>query len=232
MFVKVFFLGRPGSGKSTAALHMLDLAKRRNYSALYMKDYDILYQMFQKDHDCKQFRSTDYDGFDVLDTTVFDTALKKLEEHILAIQDSEETQLMVIEFARDDYRVALNLFKPEVLYNSYIFFVDADLQNCIARIHKRAEIPSDLDHHFVSDYVMKTYYYKDNWMYVSHLLKVDYPFFKNVTFIRNTALLSDLLAFVGKFSEMVFQNDFSQQKEQNNSLNNSDITLLGGLRSV
>ena len=205
MLIKVFFLGRPGSGKSTAARHMIKLAQKRNYSTSYMKDYDILYKMFQKDYNCKQFQPAAYDGFDVLDKTVFDTALKRLEEKILAIKDSKKKQLVVIEFARDDYYTALKLFKPEVLQGAHIFFVDAALQNCIDRIHKRVETPSEPDHHFVSDYIMQTYYNQDNWMYVSSLLKKDYPLFKNVASIRNTGSLSDLLTHVDNFAEMIFR---------------------------
>ncbi len=214
MFIKVFFLGRPGSGKSTAARHMIELAKRRNYSTLYMKDYDILYQMFQEDRDRKQFRPADYGGFDVLDNTVFDIALEQLERDILAIPYSEKKQLMIIEFARDDYRTALNLFSPAFLQDSYILFVDADLSGCISRIHKRVETPSEPDHHYVSDYIMQTYYNKDNWMYVSSLLKKEYPLLKKVVSIENTGLLSDLLTSVGDFAEMVFQNQFDQQEKR------------------
>ena len=232
MLKKVFFLGRPGSGKSTAARYMIELAQRRNYSTFYMKDYDILYHMFLKDRardrSQQQFRPADYDGFDVLDTILFDTALKKLEANILAIPDAEKLQMVVIEFARDDYRHALQLFEPEFLHDSYIFFVDADLQVCINRIHKRVETPSEPDHHFVSDYIMQTYYNKDNWMYVSSLLKEEYPFFKHVEFIRNTELLPDLLAQVGNFADIVFQNEVNQQKqpeELNADLhNNNELT--------
>lgn len=217
MLIKVFFLGRPGSGKSTAARHMIELAKQQNYSTHYMKDYDILYQMFQEDHN-GQFHQADYNGFDVLDKTVFDIALKKLEENILAIEDSEEKQIVVIEFARDNYHNALELFKPDFLRDSYIFFVDADLQVCMKRIHKRAETPSEPDHHFVSDYIMQTYYNKENWMYVSSVLEIEYPFFKYVVSIRNTEELPDLLAGVGNFANVVFQNEISHQKQQEEQL--------------
>ena len=166
MLTKVFFLGRPGSGKSTAARHMIELAKRRNYATVYMKDYDILYQMFQEDRSGRQFRPADYNGFDVLDMSVFDTALKKLEEDTLAIPDSVKKKMIIIEFARDNYRKALKLFEPGFLHDSYIFFVDADLQVCINRIHKRVETPSEPDHHFVSDYIMQTYYNKDKAHYL------------------------------------------------------------------
>ena len=229
MLIKVFFLGRPGSGKSTAARHMIELAERRNYSVHYKKDYDILYHMFKKDHGHKQFQPADYDGFDVIDKTVFDTALKNLEENILAIKDSKKKQLVAIEFARDDYQAALKLFASKALQGAYIFFVDANLQNCIDRIHKRVETPSEPDHHFVSDYIMKTYYNQENWMYVSSLLEEEYPFFKNVVAIRNTGSQADLLAHVDNFADTIFQNEGSQQKQQEvqdiDAQNNRDPVL-------
>ncbi len=214
MFVKVFFLGRPGSGKSTAARFMVELARRRNYPALYIKDYDILYQMFQEDHACKQFRPADYGGFDVLDKTMFDTALKHLEKNVLALPCSEKVQLLAIEFARDDYHTAFKLFSHGFLRDAYIFFVDADLTSCIKRIHKRVETPSEPDHHFVSDHIMQTYYNTDNWMYVSTSLKKEYPFFKEVVSIKNTESVSNLLASVNKFSDVVFQGEFSPSQQQ------------------
>jgi adenylate kinase family enzyme len=213
MFVKLFVLGRPGSGKSTAVRHMVELFRKRNYSATCIKDYDILYKMFQKDREQKRFRPADYEGFDVMDTTVFDTALKVLESDILAISSSGEKKIITIEFARDDYHSALKLFNSEFLKDSYIFYVDVDLQSCIDRIHKRVETPSEPDHHFVSDYIMRTYYKKDNWIYMSSLLKKEYPFFKDVFCVYNTGLLSDLLAKVNDFAEMLLREEFNQQEQ-------------------
>ncbi len=224
MLIKIFFLGRPGSGKSTAARHMIELAERRNYATLYIRDYDILYQMFQEDHDGEQFRPAAYDGFDVLDKTAFDTALLQLEEDILALPRSEKKQLAIIEFARDNYHNALNLFKAEFLRSSYLFFVDADLDVCIKRIHKRVETPSEPDHHFVSDYIMQTYYDTDNWMYVSSLLQKEYPFFKHIAYVRNTELLPDLLACVNNFADMVFLHESKQGDWQENSLTDLHTT--------
>jgi nucleoside-triphosphatase THEP1 len=45
MLVKVFVLGRPGSGKTTAVNHILKGAQAINVSAKSIKDYDILYDM-------------------------------------------------------------------------------------------------------------------------------------------------------------------------------------------
>src|SRR5690348_10017532 len=106
MTVKVVALGRPGSGKTTAVLHIIDLAGRRNYPTLRLKEYDILYEMFRdKDNaENKKFRPTAYGGFEITDFSVLDTSLKKLEEKIQGEGYDGDRKLITIELARDDYR--------------------------------------------------------------------------------------------------------------------------------
>ena len=84
MLVKILFLGRPGSGKTTAIQELYNLAYQRAYSTICMDDYHILARMSQEDTRHEKFRTTDYGGFDVLDPTVFDTALEILEEQARA----------------------------------------------------------------------------------------------------------------------------------------------------
>src|SRR6266566_6758631 len=86
MVVKVFVLGRPGSGKTTAVRHIIKLAQNRGWFAIRIKDYDILYGMFQADTEHKKFRPVAHGGFDVLDFSVLDTALEKLQK---IVQDQE-----------------------------------------------------------------------------------------------------------------------------------------------
>jgi len=212
MFIKIFVLGRPGSGKSTVVRRMVELAECRNYPVICVKDYDILYQMFQNDGNRGQFRAADYGGFDVLDTIVFDDALKLLENIVCEMSVPEETTLMTIEFARDDYSTAFKLFSSEFLRDAYIFFVEADLKSCIKRIHKRVITPSEPDHHFVSDYIMETYYNQDNWIYVSSSLMQEYPDCKEIVAIRNTNSLLNLLDKVSEFIEGIFKSEFSNEQ--------------------
>jgi len=49
MTVKVFILGRPGSGKSTAARRIAKLVQHKGWSPVRISDYDILYNMFQRE---------------------------------------------------------------------------------------------------------------------------------------------------------------------------------------
>ena len=208
MLVKVFVLGRPGSGKTTAMYHLLTLAHQRNYSTLSIDDYTILHSMSQQDTQHIQFRSTTFDGFDVLDPSVFDTALEILEQQVQRMADLDTDGVITIEFARDDYAQALSKFSLEFLQDSYVFFVDADLELCINRIYQRVTSPFTPSNHFVSDYIMRTYYSHENWSYISSDLKTAYHIFKGVQSFRNTGNMYSLLHAVENFAERLFQAEF------------------------
>src|SRR5206468_9524195 len=116
MGVKLFILGRPGSGKSTAARHLNYLMRCQAWSVKHFNDYDILLEMFQADTEHKKFRPTPHNGFDATDFTVFDDALKELEKRVQA--EVARVNLLTIEFARDDYRMALKQFSADFLQDS------------------------------------------------------------------------------------------------------------------
>src|SRR5713101_9015736 len=111
MVVKLFILGCSGSGKSTAARHIVMLARDKGWSAIHVNDYGFLYGMFQADSRAggKQFRLTDYGGFDVLDPTVYDVALVQLKQEVQQ-PHVQTNNLIIIEFARDDYSESFKLF--------------------------------------------------------------------------------------------------------------------------
>ena len=213
MLVKIFVLGRPGSGKTTAIHHLLTLARQHNYSAQSIDDYSILYRMSRDEAHREQFRSTAYGGFDVLDLSIFDTALEILEQQVQTMSDQERDCIITIEFARNDYCQALSKFSPEFLKDAYVFFVDADLDTCIERIYQRVTSPLATNNHFVSDYIMHTYYSNDNWSYVSTQLKSAHHIYKDVRSFRNTGNLPQLLNAVEDFAEMIFHTEFCQEVE-------------------
>jgi len=208
MLVKIFVLGRPGSGKTTAIQELSNRAHHHAYSALCIDDYNILSRMSQEDTLHEKFRTTDYGGFDVLDLSVFDTALEVLEQQAQAALQTEQDGIMTIEFARNDYRQALRRFSPDFLKDAYIFFVEADLHTCIQRIYERATKPTQLKRHFVSNYIMQTYYSKDNWTYVLDNLKTEYNIYKTIATFYNTGPLSDLIEKVNDFAEQLFAQEF------------------------
>ncbi|GCF08273.1 AAA family ATPase [Dictyobacter arantiisoli] len=214
MLVKVFVLGRPGSGKTTAIHHLLKLARQSNFTALHMDDYRILHRMSQEDTRHIRFRTTAYGGFDVLDLSVFDTALHILEQQVQALANLEQDGIVTIEFARNDYWQALQQFSAGFLQDAYVFFVDADLDTCIDRIYQRIESSEVTNNHFVSDYIMRTYYDHDNWLYMcSHMnahLRSEQQIYKEVRAFRNAGNLQALLDIIEDFAKQLFQREFQQ----------------------
>jgi len=174
MAIVLFILGRPGSGKSTAARHIVDQVRLHynDWSTVRINDYDILYEMSRVD---KRFSSTaydGYDGFDVLDHSAFDDALCRLKNRIAKeIKSNAKRKLIIIEFARDDYSKTLKRFFPELLRNAYFLFIDTSIPICKQRIHERVSKPLAEriaeDDRFVSPFIFETYYRRDNQRYFS-----------------------------------------------------------------
>jgi adenylate kinase family enzyme len=208
--VKVFVLGRPGSGKTTAVRRLIELARERDWIFTRIKDYNILYSMFQTESNLqyKKFRPTAHGGFDVIDMSVFDTALEKLEK---IVKDEEKKkapgeELIIIEFARDDYRKAFKIFDPQFLRSSYFIFVDADIETCIRRIHDRiASCPATEDNHYVSEHIIKSYYDRDNWEYMgSHLKKFYGIEEQRIEAVYNMGSLQEYIDRVNRFADTIF----------------------------
>jgi thymidylate kinase len=173
MRVKVFVLGLPGSGKSLTSRLFMDILKREGWITRRFKDYDILLEMFRNASNQGKFRPTKHDGFDVLDLRMFDLALQEVVGRItdyISIPCAQN-ELILIEFARDDYRKALEQFSHELLEDSYFIFIDADIPTCISRIQKRVAHPQTLDDHFVSEYIFDAYYQKDTKQYFASSLE-------------------------------------------------------------
>ena len=119
MLVKLFILGLPGSGKSAVARYVSMYARDRQWlSTTHVNDYAILYEMFQEDSK-GQFKPTDFGGFDVLDLTAFDIALKSLEQRVDEyISSAKSDEIILIEFSRNDYQKAFHQFRDEFLQNA------------------------------------------------------------------------------------------------------------------
>jgi len=208
--VKVFVLGRPGSGKTTAVHRLMELAKEKDWNITRFKDYDILYSMFRAESDTEyqRFRPTAHGGFDVIDLSVFDTALKKLENNVEEEErrGSSKDELIIIEFARNDYSEALKCFDPDFLRSSYFIFVDADIETCIRRIHDRiTSCPATEDNHYVSEYIIKSYYYRDNWEYMgSHLKEVYGVEEQRIEAVYNMGSLQEYIDRVDRYANTIF----------------------------
>jgi adenylate kinase family enzyme len=228
MSVKVFVLGRPGSGKTTAVRFIQALAERGKYPTLRVKDYDILRQMYLDDIELNagNFRPAPCDGFDILNYSMFDLALQKLEEHVNA-KSVTSKEIITIEFARNDYREALGIFTKEFLQDSYFLFLNAQLDVCKERILKRITHPPRPDYHFVSDYIMDNYYYQDNWDYIKNVFSKQPEYEDRVIMYQNTGELSDLQREVGIFFDSIVAKEFLSSIAQPASEPQTDLTALG-----
>lgn len=159
MVVKVFVFGCPGSGKSTASsyIEMIARDKGDKWSTFRINDYKILDGWFHDNIEEKRFRPSEYGGFDITISKVYDEALDTLKEEVLQYQPSRENELIIIEFARCDYQHALEQLGREFRQEAYFLLIDADIETCVQRIYYRVQHRSTLDDHFVSDKVIKCY---------------------------------------------------------------------------
>ncbi|HVB24030.1 MAG TPA: AAA family ATPase [Ktedonobacteraceae bacterium] len=170
MAIKIFLLGRPGSGKSSAARRIEKLVRKRNCSVVRINDYNILQEMSVIDD--SKFRKVAYGGFDVLDFSVLDVALK--EEERVAKNRATFTNIIVIEFARSDYYEALKKFSRAFLQDAYFVFFNTDVETCIQRIRCRAKNQVTSDDYFVSERIVRGYYAEQEFSpAIANILGID-----------------------------------------------------------
>src|SRR5438132_1398191 len=183
MSVKLFILGLPGSGKSTIARHVTDYVgkQKSDCHTARVNDYAILYAMYKADKEGK-FRHTGHDGFDVLDPSMCDSALKIVEHEANKAEQTAnndvqavfKSMLILIEFARDDYGWAFQQFSSDFLQGAYFLFLDARIEICKARIRERVTRPRTPDDHEVSEYIFNTYYDKKSAHVLSAKIMADH----------------------------------------------------------
>jgi adenylate kinase family enzyme len=209
MVVKIFILGRPGSGKSTIARLLKAVAQSSGWDTRHMYDYKHLHDMFQQEIDDnlpeeeRSFRQKGpqaCQGFDVREGKfkVLDTVLKQMAEEVREEEQSQSgaNKLLLIEFARKEYTRALDIFGYEALQGAHLLYVKLDLENCIRRVHQRAienRSRSEYDH-FVSEDIMRGYYSRDDWS--------DGPFSKYLNTLRIIDVTNDELDNSGTDDEL------------------------------
>jgi ABC-type dipeptide/oligopeptide/nickel transport system ATPase component len=192
MSTKVFVLGRPGSGKSTAARYIMQTLRTYDITTAHMDDFTILSEMCETDSEHRLFRPIDHGGFDVLDASVLDLALAQLETRSVARMAYERIEVAILEFARADYRAALSNFSRAFLQEACFLFVNADVDTCKARIRLRSLHPRGPDDHPVSDEVMDRYYTTDNSEDMVDSLREAYGHEQKIRMINNNDALSPL----------------------------------------
>lgn len=203
VMVKVFLLGRPGSGKTTAFHYIEACAHKKKIRSTRFREYTILYNMFQSGRG--EFRKAEYGGFDILNFSVVNESAKQLEAEILrcTYSKAQQDELIFIELARDNYEQAMQCFSPSFLQDSYFLFIEADLETCIQRIYYRVAHPAGTDGHFVSEHILRTYYSHDNKNYMATRFKRDYNIQKEVAVIENTGSLDEFLEKLKPFADIL-----------------------------
>ena len=170
-------------------------------------DYPILQKMFRGDTEGKQFKPADLGGFDVLDHTAFDTALKMLEQEVNQyFVSTKSDEIILIEFARNDYEKAFHLFSQAFLEDANFLYLEVDLETCKKRICERIANPDTDDDFFVSEYIFRTYYDKDNGRHLSRFLERTCTIDKQrVMIIDNNGPLESSTALINRFVDAICQ---------------------------
>ncbi len=226
MAVKLFIIGLPGSGKSAVARKIGDYAGNKSWTTRRFNDYRILNAMFRYN---KQgwFKPAQHGGFNVVDITAFDFALRRLECRIAKYASSVNAgseEIMLIEFARNDYWRAFKQFDPSFLKDAYFIYLGAEVEVCKQRISDRvAEQEYPADDYPVSDYIFEKYYHSDDGWDISsnfrnvfginekRLLKLNNNFSLEEAMIQIEPFIDNIIRIESaRFSAMQMQADYSE----------------------
>ena len=215
MFVKLFVLGMPGSGKSSVIRYLESVARDRQWSTIHVNDYEILREMFSQDVQQGgpggRFARAKHGGFNVLDLAAFDEALQELErraEGVIAQSElASATSIVLIEFSRSDYRRAFQQFHPQFLQNASFLYLNAEVEQCKQRIAQRIVNPCFKDDYYVSDYVFERYYNYSDGEHLAEILQEEYCLDRrHVLTIENNASLAEVAPKISAFAQGVFSN--------------------------
>ena len=222
MAVKLFVLGLPGSGKSTVVRYTMMHIRDKGWETNHFNDYGILQDMFLADREQKQFKSADHGGFDIIDLSAFDVALKSLEQQVNEhISTAKSQEIILIEFSRNDYQRAFQQFSIEFLHDAYFLYLDAEINTCKQRISNRIANPIYDDDHYVSDYIFEKYYHGDNGQCLSNILERDYMLDKQrVLVIDNDCSLEDASERIVPFIDYIIGSSSITNEVVNTSVNN------------
>jgi hypothetical protein len=220
----VFILGLPGSGKSSAARYIKTYVPEHfsGWSTERKSDYTILKRMCYEEKDVR-LHPTENDGFDVLEHSAFNSALKRLNSEVLEEYEGSGSanKLTTIEFSRNDYTFALEEFFLDFLVkfhkSTYILFIETDIPVCKERIQKRISKPlgdRSVDDHPVSEFIFETYYKRDKQHYCDSVVKRLRERFRipdsHTQVIQNGELAEkDFQEIVGMFTEGILSEEIT-----------------------
>src|SRR5690348_8608682 len=212
MIKNMFILGLPGSGKSEAARYIDQFFKDKSAQAIgscwfatHFNDYSILNDMSQHPRESRHFIRYESGGFDVVNFDAFDTALLDLKEeieHYLELSGENRDEILVIEFARNDYRRAFNLLGKAFIQDACFIHLSTDVETCKQRIRKRVEDGGHIDDYPISDSIFRTYYHSDDGQELPFFLKQDFEVDESqVLLIDNNASLKEAMNKIAPFLE-------------------------------
>jgi hypothetical protein len=231
MPLKLFILGRPGSGKSTVAAYIIKQVEEKGLQPVRINDYAFLYNEFQielhqdkLDPEQARFRKTRNDGFDVRDSGVLDDALDYISQLAGEACATMLNDLVIIEFARSDYGAALKKFPSALLNEARFLFIETDVPTCIKRVKNRiANKNKSPDDTYISVKTFKQYYSKDNGLYMPFGFVEEFRLHnKQVRMIHNMGPIWDFEVQISEFSQIIL-GEISKLRETDPAQNISPI---------
>ncbi len=203
-------LGRPGSGKTTAARHFMQRAYEKDVPVVHIDDYEILQEKFRADTEHVRFHPLNQDrecsGFDVIDFRVLDEALKEAEARAKTYTEIIKNGLVIVEFARNDYQEALKLFHPDFLQEAYLLFFTIDIETSIQRVQQRY---LKTGYHLVSDHILRGYYKDQELAATIAHLRSTYNLRKPVEICDNTGSWKDFFRQLNRFFDLLIEQESS-----------------------
>lgn len=218
MPVKLFILGRPGSGKSHAARFFELDVKIRDGFFFRVNDYEFLQRQFFFDNNHVRFEPVGDTGFGVVDITIFDEALEDVKKKAHECCESGEYDIVIIEFARSNYREALQKFGKKFLQDAYFLYIYTELPTCFERIRLRADNPQTVDDTFMSEASLNRLYHEDNRYYMLVHLAADFELREEqVVCIDNMGSIGDFEARLAAFFQ-IFEDRIGRSLETDPAL--------------
>lgn len=155
----VFLIGRPGSGKSTIARAIQEVAAQASVfrPVVWLSDVGFLWDYFvgSAQQGSRAERTQD-GGFYITDDGLYDDAMRNLARG--AKREGRQAGLLVLEFARNNYEKAFGILDSEGVSPDLVVYLDIDMDNALLRNRKR-KIEGG---HYVSEREMLSYYTSDD----------------------------------------------------------------------
>jgi adenylate kinase family enzyme len=214
MTVKLFILGRPGSGKSYAARYIELDVRIKDGSSYRINDMKYLRRLSLLDKEHTRFEPKGNGGFNVRDRSALDEALIEVVKEAQNCFQGQIYDLMMIEFARSNYGGELRKFGSKFLQDALFLFIDAGLDTCFERIQIRAANPQFPDDDiFVAKETLLHFYGKDDKSYMSGDFLSDFGLQDwQVKCIDNVRSIEEFEAQLSEFIQ-VFQERIGQSPE-------------------